>query len=117
MINSKLILQNTKISFWMMSIIITLSSHFGFAYRDVSVLISTIEITVGRCAYALAICWIIIATANNSNGWFGKLMNFPMLQQFKNLSYSFYYLNPLIITIVYGSLDQPTHVNATSLVI
>lgn len=109
--------QKTNAILWIVSIFVTLSSHFCFAYRDVSPFISTLVITIGRGAYALSITWIIIATANNSNGWFGKALNFSILQQFKNLSYSFYFLNPIVITILFGSLDQAMHINAISLVI
>lgn len=94
-----------------------LFSHISWAFRDTGVLTAVVSVTVYRCLYSAAICWIIMASVSNGyGGWFSRVLNMSCLQQFKNICYTFYMFNPLVIIITTALMDRPQHFDPVTLV-
>lgn len=89
-----------------------LGSHFGWAQRNISVFAATTALTIYKCLYSIAACWIIMATISDGYGsWLTRILNMSFLQQFKNICFVFFMINPLIIRVLVGFMDRQQHFN------
>lgn len=103
--------------FWTLAITIAILSHFfSVLNREISYFFAAPLITAVRIFYSGAIAWMILASATGHGGIFAKILNHPAFVHVNKLSYAIYLLNPLVITVIYGSKDHSTHVEPLTMV-
>lgn len=101
-------------------------------YRDMNLFVASVVILIGRPIIGISICWLIITNACGYNCkslnllpscdrfWFiqfiGMFLNFLSAKFFvraNKLTYAFYLLNPIIISVLFSEFDNGGTVDTT----
>lgn len=64
----------------------------------------------GKMAWALGICWIIIACSTGNGGFMAKILELKYLLPLSRMSYSMYLTNALVIPFIYFNAENSHHV-------
>lgn len=101
---------------WTVTSTFAIMSHLSTINRDVSYMLAAPIIAAIRIFYSSSVAWMILSSAMGHGGIFAKILNFPVFVHLNKLSYGIYLLNPLIITVIYGTKDHSTHLDPMSAV-
>ncbi|XP_017865390.1 PREDICTED: nose resistant to fluoxetine protein 6 isoform X1 [Drosophila arizonae] len=85
--------------------------------RDLGYMITIVLFALGRICFSLSVCWMIVGSATGRGVWWSRLLEARCFQHLNRVSYAFYLLNPLIISLIYGLSSSSTHADPIMLCI
>ncbi|KAG5676992.1 hypothetical protein PVAND_006783 [Polypedilum vanderplanki] len=79
--------------------------------RDIEVSTASVCMLIGRPLIALAVSWFIITNACGYNCIVSKIFSAKFFVRINKLTYAIYLLNPLVISMIFGNIQNGTFVD------
>ncbi|XP_025830740.1 nose resistant to fluoxetine protein 6 [Agrilus planipennis] len=107
--------KRTKTICWIIFPCINLYIIFGIWGRNLSVEYAAFFMGFSRTFWGVGLAWLFIACCTNHGGTVDKFLSFRGWVPLSKLTYSAYLINPLIMTMFYGTTGSSQHVSLSGM--
>ncbi|XP_030558156.1 nose resistant to fluoxetine protein 6 [Drosophila novamexicana] len=94
---------------WHFCLLVFFICIYATVKRDFGHLVTISLFVLGRVAFSLSVCWMIVGSATGRGVWWSRLLEARCFQHMNRLSYAIYLLNPMVIALIYGLTNSSTH--------
>ncbi|XP_063698043.1 nose resistant to fluoxetine protein 6-like [Culicoides brevitarsis] len=94
---------------WCLAVLTFVLCMHSTTFRRPGEFISILTLVFARWLFAFANAWVLIASSLGYGNWFTRFLSHKYFIYFSRTTYSFYLINPLLISMIYGLADAGTH--------